>query len=180
MNHPTLIVCCLIFVSNAWAEESTDKPAQTVEWLQGADEAVKPYSVTRVCFPEGRWMVVLMPIPLDSPYFQLSAEQMLAAPNVTRTKKLTPIQFDCLVDLAAGLTPKEAGGRRNKTPGTISGERNILAHEVFSVGSPRRIMPSIVGTPLGHLALLYAQQVELKDYWDDPKPGKNKGRRSTD
>ena len=87
----------------------TDEPANAVEWLLTGDGSIRPYVVSRICFPKGRWMIVLQPIALTEPWLQKPPKEMIKAPNFQ--PQITEEQLEVLIDYEAGLNPEQSAKR---------------------------------------------------------------------
>ena len=146
----------------------TGQPSQAIEWLVNGAGDYRPYAVTRVGFPKGRWMIVMMPVPLTEPYLQLNAERALEAHNLRQLNRKTMSlkQFQTLVDIRGGLELKEAGKRRGIHWKTVSGHRDRLA-DTLGVDSTRKILLALKHTELGYLATIYSQLID-EDPDDSP------------
>jgi hypothetical protein len=152
--------------SRMWLREKTEveasrqanEPRFAVEWLVSAGHEVRPYAVARIAFPHGRWMIILLPIPLSEPWFQLEMDKMLAAENFQQPAQLSTRLFNTLVDMRVGLSLAEAAKRRGVKKKTIEKYRAELA-EAVGVDSTKKIVRSLRNTELGYLAMIYSERV---------------------
>jgi hypothetical protein len=146
----------------------TEAPAITVDWLLSADpNTYGPYTVARIAFADGRWLIVMLPLPTDvPPYVQLSKDKkdmktMLGAKNLRGKdgRKLTRGQFCAMVDIVQGLSLEEASAKWGVAPGSVSSQRKKLA-KTLGLDDARDIKGAVVGTTLGYCAQVYADIVD--------------------
>jgi hypothetical protein len=143
-------------VQRSWA---TGEPSQAIDWLLSANGDYRPYSVSRIGFPEGRWMIIMMPVPLTEQWMQLEdIKDVISANNLRQPITVTVKQFEALIDLDAGLTVEKAAERRGVTLDAINKSRSRLKTRL-SVSSTKDILAAIAHTELGYLVKLWSHRV---------------------
>ena len=136
------------------------EPANSVEWLAMADGSIGIFTVSRISYPDGRWTVHMIPIPLSPPFFQLQVGEMLHGANMTIPQSehtVTARQFEALLDLANGLSAKQAAAYRRCGVDNINKHRSKLK-KLCQVKKPKQIIGALQGSPLGLLVAMMAMR----------------------
>jgi hypothetical protein len=141
----------------------TGQPSQAIDWLWSANNDYRPYAVSRICFPQGRWMIIMIPVPATEPWMQIKdAKQVLKANNLNQPAQVSVKQFEALVDKQSRRTREEAAAFRNVSVNAIDDRLKKLRAK-FKVESTNDLLPAIAYTELGYLVKLYADRVVPED-----------------
>ena len=136
-----------------------DKPANAIEWLLNGSGDYRPYAVSRIAFPKGRWMIVMMPVPLTEPYLQLTdIEDVVRANNLSQPATVTSGEFQTLVDMHNKVPREDLAEREGISVDGIDKRRQRLAAK-FKLASVDDLLTAIAYTELGYLVQLYAQRI---------------------
>ena len=136
----------------------SEKPAHAIEWLLAANNDYRPYAVARITFPKGRWMIVMMPVPLTEPFMQLDSIKDVLKANVNQPPKLNKLDFETLVDLYNKIKREVLAKRDGISVDGVDARRRRVVDRL-GVDSVDDLLPAIRHTELGYLVQLYADKV---------------------
>ena len=135
-------------------------PANAVEWLLVANNDYRPYAVARIAFPEGRWMIIMIPVPLTEPFLQLQdIKDVVKANNLNQPARVSEKEFQTLLEYYNKVEREDLAAHYGVTVGAIDKRRERLAKDKFGLDSVDDLLPAIRHTELGYLVQLYADRV---------------------